>query len=163
MDHSPRIVDNQTFLPVLIELIDQGHTVALTITGHSMTPFLVHGRDQIRFCRPDRPLKRGDMAFFRRRGGDYVMHRVCRVDENGCYYLVGDEQTLLEGPIAPEQVFGLVVQVCRKGTWIGPGDFWWDFFAGPWLNLLPLRPVLRRVYALASRFWKGGRAHETQA
>lgn len=156
MDHSPRIVDIQTFLPVLIGLIDQGHTVALTITGHSMTPFLVHGRDQIRFRRPDRPLKRGDMVFFRRKNGTYVMHRVYRTDKQGCCYLVGDDQTVLEGPIAPEQIFGLVVQVCRKGKWIGPGDFWWEFFAGPWLTLLPLRPALRRLYALGARLGKGG-------
>ena len=97
MEEQPkRIVDTQTFLPVLIDLVREGHTVALTITGHSMTPFLVHGRDQIRFCRPDHPLKRGDMAFFRRRNGAYVMHRICRVDREGRYYLVGDEQTVIE-------------------------------------------------------------------
>ncbi len=160
MEEQPkRIVDTQTFLPVLIDLVREGHTVALTITGHSMTPFLVHGRDQIRFCRPDHPLKRGDMAFFRRRNGAYVMHRICRVDREGRYYLVGDEQTVIEGPILPEQVFGVVTQVFRKGRWIGPGDFWWDFFAGPWLSLLPLRPMLRRVYGLFARMKRGEPAH----
>lgn len=40
MEEQPkRIVDTQTFLPVLIDLVREGHTVALTITGHSMTPF----------------------------------------------------------------------------------------------------------------------------
>lgn len=163
MDHPTRTVEIQTFLPVLIDIINQGHTVALTITGHSMTPFLVHGRDQIRFRRPDGPLKRGDMAFFRRQNGAYVMHRVCRVDRQGRYYLVGDEQTLVEGPILPEQVFGVVVQVCRKGKWIGPGDFWWNFFAGPWLALRPVRPAFRRLYSCFTRRKRGGNPHEGKA
>jgi hypothetical protein len=112
-----------------------------------MAPFLMHGRDQIRFQAPDRPLKPGDMAFFQRTNGDYVMHRVCQVTGEG-YFFVGDNQQIIEGPIAPDQVFGLITQVCRKGKWIGPGDFWWDFFAGPWLTLRPCRPLLRKLYGL---------------
>ncbi len=153
----PKIVDIHAYLPVLIDLTEQGESVTLTITGSSMTPFLVHGRDQIRFQKPDRPLHRGDMAFFRRRNGDYVMHRVCRADATG-YYFVGDGQQAVEGPIHPEQVFGLITQVCRKGRWIGPGDFWWDFFAGAWLTLRPLRPFLRKLYSLIG----GGSHHGKQ-
>lgn len=149
----PKIVDIHAYLPVLIDLVNQGESVSLTITGGSMTPFLVHGRDQIRFQKPDRPLKRGDMAFFQRRNGDYIMHRVLRVSDDG-YYFVGDGQQVIEGPIAPEQIFGHITQVCRKGKCIGPGDFWWDFFAGAWLTLLPCRPFLRKLYGLI-----GGGSH----
>ena len=152
----PKIVDIHAYMPVLLDLLEQGQTVCLTVTGSSMVPFLVHGRDQIRFQKPNRPLARGDMAFFRRRNGDYIMHRICQTDERG-YHFVGDNQQSIEGPIAPEQVFGLITQVYRKGTWIGPGDFWWDFFAGPWLTLLPCRPLLRKIYGLMG----GGRHSRT--
>ena len=129
-----------------------------------MSPFLVHGRDRICFRKPAGPLKRGDMAFFRRRNGAYVMHRVCRVDPAGNYYLVGDGQQDIEGPVAPEQVLGVVTRVCRKGTWLGPEDFWWRFFAGPWLWLRPLRPLLCRAYGRISHIWKkgGGSPHGTE-
>ena len=76
-------------------------------------------------------MKRGDMAFFRLRNGAYVMHRICRVDGEGRYYLVGDEQTVIEGPILPEQVFGVVTQVFRKGRWSGPGTFGGIFLPVP--------------------------------
>lgn len=155
---SPKIVDIHAYLPVLMDLVAQGQSVTLTITGSSMTPFLVHGRDQIRFQKPDRPLRRGDMAFFQRRNGDYIMHRVCRVSPGG-YYFVGDGQQAVEGPIAPDQVFGLITQVCRKGRWIGPGDFWWDFFAGAWLTLLPCRPALRRLYGCVKGGGRRGGEH----
>lgn len=164
MEPTPRIVDISTYLPVLVDLMEQGHTVSLTITGNSMSPFLVHGRDRICFRKPAGPLKRGDMAFFRRRNGAYVMHRVCRVDPAGNYYLVGDGQQDIEGPVAPEQVLGVVTRVCRKGTWLGPEDFWWRFFAGPWLWLRPLRPLLCRAYGPISHIWKkgGGSPHGTE-
>ena len=66
MEPKKRTVDIHTYLPVLMELLEQGESVSLTVTGNSMSPFLVHGRDQISFQKPSAPLKRGDMAFFRR-------------------------------------------------------------------------------------------------
>ena len=156
MEPTPKIVDIDTCLPVLADLMEQGHTVSLTVTGHSMTPFLVHGRDRVCLRKPADPLKRGDMVLFRRRNGVYVMHRVCRADPDGTCCLVGDGQRDVEGPIAPEQVLGLVTRVCRKGRWLGPESFWWRFFAGPWLWLRPLRPLLCRTYSRISRIWKKG-------
>ena len=161
MEQNGRTVEIHTYLPVLIGLLEQGKSASLTVTGNSMSPFLIHGRDQISFQKPDGPLRRGDMAFFRRTDGEYVMHRVLRAEEKG-YFLVGDGQQEVEGPILPGQVFAVVKQVCRKGRWIGPGDFWWDFFAGPWLWLLPLRPLLRRLYNVYFRiFRRGGSGHGT--
>ncbi len=141
----PRIVDIDAYMPVLRELLAQGQSVSLTVTGESMSPFLRHGRDQIRLAAVTTPPQRGDMVFFRRRNGQYIMHRVLRRMPDGNYAIIGDGQQQVESPIAPEQIFAVVTQVCRKGIWLGPESFWWRFFAGPWLTLLPLRPLLRRM------------------
>ena len=141
----PRIVDIDAYMPVLRELLAQGQTVSLTVTGESMSPFLRHGRDQIRLAAVTAPPQRGDMVFFRRRNGQYIMHRILRRMPDGNYAIIGDGQQQVESPIAPEQIFAAVTQVCRKGVWLGPESFWWRFFAGPWLTLLPLRPLLRRM------------------
>lgn len=141
----PRIMDIDAYMPVLQELLAQGQSVSLTVTGESMSPFLRHGRDQIRLAAVTVPPKRGDMVFFRRRNGQYIMHRVLRRMPDGNYAIIGDGQQQVESPIAPEQIFAVVTQVCRKGVWLGPESFWWRFFAGPWLTLLPLRPLLRRM------------------
>ena len=66
------------------------------------------------------------------------MHRICRVRPEG-FYLVGDAQTEIEGPIRREQIFGRVVSVRRKGRRIGPGNFWWEFFEHVWIRVIPLR------------------------
>ncbi len=141
----PRIVDIDAYMPVLRELLAQGQSVSLTVTGESMSPFLRHGRDQIRLAAVTAPPQRGDMVFFRRRNGQYIMHRVLRRMPDSNYAIIGDGQQQVESPIAPEQIFAVVTQVCRKGVWLGPESFWWRFFAGPWLTLLPLRPLLRRM------------------
>ena len=141
----PRIVDIDAYMPVLRELLAQGQSVSLTVTGESMSPFLRHGRDQIRLAAVTAPPQRGDMVFFRRRNGQYIMHRVLRRMPDGNYAIIGDGQQQVESPIAPEQIFAVATQVCRKGIWLGPESFWWRFFAGPWLTLLPLRPLLRRM------------------
>ena len=143
-------VDTFEYVSVLKELVEEGREVSMLISGSSMSPFLCHGRDQVYFKAPDRPLRVGDMVFFQRRSGQYVLHRICKVKDGG-YYIVGDAQTAIEGPVSREQIFALVTRVQRKGRILSPGDFWWEFFARVWVRLIPLRPLLVRAYGLFYR------------
>ena len=154
MKKEKRVVDIDTYMPILRELLEQGKEVSLTITGSSMTPFIVHGRDEILIAPPNGQWKKGDMAFFRRTNGQYIMHRICRVAKDGKCFFVGDAQQMIEGPIHPEQIFGKIISVKRKGKWIGPGNFWWEFFEHVWLNIIPLRPVCRKIYTVLWRIGK---------
>ena len=74
------------------------------------------------------------------------MHRIWKVKPEGLY-IVGDAQTVIEGPVAEEQVFAIVTRVQRKGKWIMPGDFWWEFFEHVWIHIIPFRHVMMRLYA----------------
>lgn len=140
-----REVDTQEYVSVLKELVEEGHQVSLLISGSSMAPFLIHQRDTIYFKQPDRELKVGDMVFYQRRNGKYVMHRICRIRPEG-FYMIGDAQKEIEGPLQRELIFGLVTSVVRKGKLIRPGDFWWEFFARVWLRIIPLRRLVSRLY-----------------
>ena len=146
MENNRRIVDIYTYMPVLCDLLSQGKEVSITITGNSMSPFLIHQRDEILISPPSGSWKKGDMAFFKRTNGHYIMHRICRVEKNGDCYFVGDAQLAIEGPIKSAQIFGKITSVKRKGKWIGPGDFWWEFFEHIWLNIIPLRRGCQRIY-----------------
>ena len=149
-----RIVDIHTYLPVLIDIIKSGKDVSVTVTGSSMAPFLAHLRDSIIVSPPPRQFHRGDMVFFQRQDSSYVMHRIHHLKE-GMLYLVGDNQTEIEGPIDPEQVFGIVRKVIRNGKLLQKGDFWWDFFEKAWIRIVPLRPAAVKavsiVYKLRNR------------
>ncbi|MDO4180135.1 MAG: S24/S26 family peptidase [Bacteroidales bacterium] len=140
-----RSVDTKEYISMLRSLVEEGKQVSLIISGCSMSPFLIHARDAICFAKPDRELQKGDMVFFQRSDGNFVMHRIYKI-KNGAYYIIGDAQTTMEGPIRREQIFALIKQVRRKGKWIAPGDFWWEFFAHIWLNIIPLRRIIIKVY-----------------
>lgn len=146
-----RIVDIYEYVPVFRELIESGKEVSLTITGNSMSPFLAHGRDQVLLEKPPEKLKKGDMVFYQRDNGAYVLHRICKVNKQEQYYLIGDGQVLIEGPLRKDQIFGIVTAVRRKGKWLRPGSFWWSFYRYIWLNLIPLRPVIRKAYGALKR------------
>ena len=66
MDHEipVRIVDNQEYRKVVRSILEEGKEVPLVVTGNSMMPFLIDRRDQVLIKRIERPLKKGDIAFF---------------------------------------------------------------------------------------------------
>lgn len=145
-----KVVDTRAYVSMLRELVEDGNEVSMLIAGNSMSPFLIHQRDTICFKKPDRELRAGDMVFYQRFGGQYVMHRIWKVRKDG-YYIVGDAQTEIEGPVRRQQIFAVITKVQRKGRWIEPGDFWWEFFARIWIRMIPFRPVIIKTYARIGR------------
>ena len=153
MESNTRILEPEVLMPQLLELMKDAETVPLVISGSSMTPFLVHGRDTVYLSKAVHPLKRGDMILYRRSSGAYILHRIYGV-ESGTYTLVGDAQTVLEYGIRPEQVMAVVTAVRRKGKLLKKGNFCWDFFEKTWIRTVPLRPAARHAYGCLKRLLK---------
>ena len=147
-----KTIDTREYVSVLREITENGSTASMVVAGNSMAPFLADQRDVICFSRPNRPLRPGDMAFFQRANGDYVMHRIIRIGPAGCE-LIGDAQTRPEGPIAPAQIFAVVTRVRRKGKWLSPRSPQWFFFAHIWRRMIPLRPWAMRRWAAVRRIF----------
>ena len=115
-----KVVDTREYVGMLKELTEEGKEVSMLVFGSSMAPFLIHARDMIYFKKPDRELQKGDIVFFRRKSGQFVMHRIWKIRPEG-YYIVGDAQTQIEGPVKREQIFALITKVRRKVA--GAGRF----------------------------------------
>lgn len=145
----PRL-DTRQYVNLLLELMRPDRPVSLAVWGSSMAPFLIHGRDAVLLAPVNRPLKPGDVTLFERPNGQYVLHRVCRTAPEGLYFM-GDGQQQQEGPVPPQAVRALAVKARRKGRWLGPGSFWWEFFARVWPNLGPLRGALSTLYGAFKR------------
>ena len=139
-------IDTREYMSMMRELTESGKEVSMIISGNSMSPFLIHERDSICFKKPDRELRRGDMVFYQRPTGQYVMHRIYKVKPEG-YYIVGDAQQEIEGPVTREQIFAIITKVQRKGKWIEPEDFWWEFFEHVWIRMIPVRRQIMKLYA----------------
>lgn len=146
-----KVVNTYEYVSVLKDLVEEGREVRMLIAGSSMSPFLCHQRDSIFFKKPDRELKRGDMVFYQRKSGQFVMHRIYKIKSDG-YYMVGDAQTEIEGPLERDQIFAIITKVERKGKWIEPGDFWWGFFAKVWIRMVPVRKATIRLYGVLKGF-----------
>ena len=153
MESKTRMLPPEELIPPLLDLLEETDCVPLLISGGSMSPFLVNGRDTVYLAKLERALKRGDMILYRRDCGRYILHRIYRV-ESGTYTLVGDAQTQLEAGIRPDQVLARVCMVRRKGRLLKPGCFWWDFFEKLWIRMVPLRPRILAVYAAVVRLFR---------
>lgn len=145
-----RVVDTREYVSVLREIAEEGKVVSMRIAGSSMSPFLCHNRDYIYFTKPDRELRRGDMVFYQRDTGQYVMHRIYKVGPEG-YYMVGDAQTEIEGPLRREQIFARIIKVKRKGRILEPGSFWWEFFEHVWIRIIPFRHIAGKLYSFLKK------------
>lgn len=151
MGRKIREVDINEYLPILQDIIKTGKDVSLLVSGSSMSPFLIHHRDTIIISKPTQPLKRGDMVFYQRLTGQYVMHRIHHIDKNGNLYIIGDAQTEIEGPVSPNQVFGIIHKVIRKGKKLQKGNFWWWFFEKIWIRIVPLRPYIIKMVSVVRK------------
>ena len=88
--------------------------------------------------------KRGDVLLYRRQEGILVLHRVYRRTKDGLY-MVGDNQTEIEGPLALSQVRGKMIAVRRNGKSFSTGNPLYVIFSRIWLILRPFRPVISKI------------------
>lgn len=146
-----KAIDNNILFPMLKELIEQGKTVQIVVSGSSMNPFLIHHRDLVLVKSLEGNLKSGDIALYQRENGAYVLHRVHHVDSEGKLYMIGDAQTEIEGPLDVDCVFGIVCKVRRKGRWMTAESFWWKFFEKVWIRLVPFRRWIMGMYRIITR------------
>ena len=69
-----QIVDIHEYMPVLQGILSEGRSVRFTVTGSSMSPFLIHERDSVIISPLSSPLKAGDIVFYQRDNGQYILH-----------------------------------------------------------------------------------------
>ena len=147
MERHQRVMQPEILLEEYRQLLEDENITALplVISGNSMSPFLVHGRDTVYLSRLDRPAKRGDVLLYKRESGAYILHRVYKVKKDS-YTMVGDAQTQLEQGIRQDQIIAIMTSALRKGKLQKKGSFWWEFFEKLWIRIIPLRPILTKIY-----------------
>ena len=140
------------------KLLEEGKNIQIKPQGYSMYPVLVPGRDEA-IIEPagERKLRRGDVVLYRRdpevTGGILVLHRIWKCRENG-FFLVGDNQKEIEGPLRADQIKGIMVALVRKGKYISVQDPGYRILTGGWLLLRPLRPQISKAAAALKRALK---------
>lgn len=134
----------EELVPVIREVLEAGGAFTLKVTGYSMTPTLKHLRDQVQLVSPAvRPARTGEIVFFEREGGVFVLHRIIGVLPEGRLLINGDAQNWTES-ILPEQIIGVVNRMERRGRWISCDRPFYRMWVKVWGTLRPLRPFLLR-------------------
>ncbi|MBQ7596385.1 MAG: S24/S26 family peptidase [Clostridia bacterium] len=100
--------------PVIKEVISGGGDITLIASGTSMEPFIRDKKDKITLRKPEGRLKKGDVPFYKRKNGQFVLHRIIGEDENG-YILRGDNQWVKEYGVKDGDIIAVLVSVEKNG------------------------------------------------
>lgn len=127
------------------ELLYNGNCLQIKPQGWSMYPLLVNGRDEVLVEKVDiSTLKRGDVVLYRRDTGILVLHRIFRRSKEG-FFMVGDNQVEIEGPLQGDRIKGKMVSFIRNGKRTKVNAFWYRCYAWVWLWLRPFRPYIGKI------------------
>lgn len=142
-------IENHKFLPEVIKLLEEGHTVTLQLRGFSMRPFLEDNRDKALLAKA-KDIQVGDAVLAETAPKHYVLHRIIKIQ--------GETVTLRgDGNLGTEvchvnNVHGYVIGFYRKGrTKLDKTNgFKWRTYSHIWMALYPIRRYLLAAYR---RIW----------
>ncbi|MBQ8850717.1 MAG: S24/S26 family peptidase [Clostridia bacterium] len=102
-------------IDVIEEILSGGGEFRMYPKGTSMLPLIVQGKDSVVLKRNfECAAKKHDIAFYRRTNGQFVLHRVMKICDDGTYVMCGDNQTELEYGIKKEQIIGYVDRIYKE-------------------------------------------------
>lgn len=104
----------EQLLPFMDEAFAAGKTFKIPVTGTSMLPLLVQGRDYAVLKKADAPLAAGDVPLYRRADGSFVLHRIVGFDGDN-YIMCGDNQFALEYGIGDGNIVGVACEFIIDG------------------------------------------------
>lgn len=140
--------------PLVSDLLENGQDVRLPVTGDSMYPFLRDSIDSVEFAKGSfEDVSRGDIVLIQRTTGAYVMHRIL-LKKADCFYMVGDAQQWIEGPLYPDQIIAVVSAIWRKERRISCSNNWLRCLSKTWLLLRPFRYFILRCFRVLTRILK---------
>ncbi len=128
---------------VIDEVLSGGGEFRMYPKGVSMLPLIVQGRDSVVLMRnTERPAKKYDIVFYRRKSGQFVLHRVMKIEKDGSYTMCGDNQTVLEKGIEKEQIIGYVARLYKGEKERNMNSFSYRLYVF-FYCFMPLRKAIR--------------------
>ncbi len=131
------------------EVLASGGEFRLYPHGTSMLPLLRQGRDSVSLRRVDSPIRKGDILFYQRPDGSFVLHRVRAVKPDGLT-MMGDNQTLPERGVSPDWVIGRVTRIFRDDKEVICDGQRYRWYLRLW-QLTILRGLLLKLYHFSER------------
>lgn len=131
------------------EVLASGGEFRLYPHGISMLPLLRQGRDSVSLRQVDSPIRKGDILFYQRPDGSFVLHRVRAVTPNGLT-MIGDNQTLPERGVSPDWVIGRVTRIFRDDKEVICDGLRYRLYRKLWQFTIS-RGLMLKLYHLSER------------
>lgn len=143
----------EDLLPLLDETLKCGGEFSFFPRGTSMLPMIRQGIDSVKLVSPEKKEpKKGDVILYRRKSGDFVLHRIHSVKNNGeKFSLCGDNQEKLEKNVPLNSVIGVMIGYSRDNEWIPCDDPKYLKYVKKRILIRPFRKYLRcikKIFAL---------------
>jgi len=133
--------------PLIEEKIENGGKFTFTAFGNSMQPYLKNGKHRVTLSPIKNKLRIGDIIFYRRKDGSFVLHRVVKI-KNGITYFCGDNQFFLEPHTNTVQSIAILTNIEYNGRSRDP----FGFGSRLWCAILPIRRFsLRALHFIKHR------------
>lgn len=125
------------------ELKEKG-VLVYTNVGTSMCPLIRQGKDVMIISSLDhlgRDLRKMDVPLYKRESGQYVLHRIIKVNKDG-YVIRGDNTYSNEYGVTNHQIIGVLTGVIRNGKEISVNSFGYKVYSYFWFYTYYIRKVV---------------------
>lgn len=154
MSQTIKQIKSAVLFESLKELLNNGQNVKMTVTGNSMQPFLKEGRDSVELAQTCfAEIQLNDVVLIQREDGTYVMHRIIRKEKN-CFYMMGDAQDWVEGPLGERNLRARISAIYRKNKKIEVTNQAYKQLVFLWYTVLPLRKIAMKSMRGAAKCLK---------
>ena len=126
------------------EELERCGKLVYTTVGTSMNPMIKQDRDLSIIEKPKGRLKKYDVAFYKRPNGQYVLHRVVKVLDDG-YVILGDNCVNKEFNIKETQILGVLVSLVRNGKEVDLNSFGYKIYVRARYAHYPVRVIIFRT------------------
>lgn len=126
------------------EELNKRGILVYTNKGNSMYPLIRQGKDVLIIKKCNTRLKKMDVPLYKRESGQYVLHRIVKVNEND-YVIRGDNTYSNETGIRDDQILGVLSGVIRSGKEISVNSFSYKLYSYFWYYTYYLRKLIIKI------------------
>ena len=146
-------VSMEDLYPLISRKLEADGEVTFIVSGVSMQPMIINGKDTVTLISPPKKLKKYDLPFFRLDDGRFVLHRIVKINNDGSYECRGDNRMHSEYNVRPDQIIGFATRFTHNNKEYSCKGFayklyaWYmvDFFFLRYFWRKKLRPFLARI------------------
>ena len=138
MDDKVRIQESLSkIMEIGVAALENGSAVKIKVVGDSMCPLLHGGGDSVTL-KSVKKAKLFDVILFKRKDGQYVLHRVVRKNRDFLSF-AGDFEIKREEPIFENQIIAKAIEFERCGRKFSANNLLYRLYSVVWTWFLPHR------------------------